>query len=56
MCSKIACNICGKATWSGCGEHIEEALQGVSEAERCQGHHNDPKEPGFFAKVFGGNK
>ena len=26
MCSKVTCKKCGKPTWSGCGEHIEEAL------------------------------
>jgi hypothetical protein len=35
MCSKVVCNNCQKFTWSGCGEHVEEALFGVSEAERC---------------------
>jgi hypothetical protein len=35
MCSKVTCEICKKATWSGCGEHIEEALEGVAEADRC---------------------
>lgn len=35
MCSKINCNICQKPTWSGCGEHVEEALAGVAEADRC---------------------
>jgi len=35
MCSKVTCEICKKATWSGCGEHIEEALKGVAEADRC---------------------
>jgi hypothetical protein len=35
VCTKVTCSICGKPTWSGCGEHIEEALQGVAEADRC---------------------
>ena len=35
MCSKVTCDICKKATWAGCGEHIEEALEGVAEADRC---------------------
>jgi hypothetical protein len=35
MCSKVTCEICEKAAWSGCGEHIEEALEGVAEADRC---------------------
>jgi len=35
MCSKVTCDICKKATWSGCGEHIEEALEGVAQSDRC---------------------
>lgn len=53
MCSRTPCNSCGKPTWVGCGEHIEEALFGVDLEDRCQGHANDPVEPGFFAKLFG---
>ena len=37
MCSKVTCEICKKATWSGCGEHIEEALEGVAEYEKAIG-------------------
>lgn len=35
MCRRVTCTACGKATWEGCGEHIEQALAGVTEAERC---------------------
>jgi hypothetical protein len=35
MCSPVTCNLCKKVTWSGCGQHIEEALAGVAEADRC---------------------
>ena len=38
MCKRVTCEICEKPTWYGCGLHIEEALEGVPEAERCQGH------------------
>ncbi len=53
MCHKTTCRKCGKPSWAGCGQHIEIALKGVPKAERCQGHQNDPKEPGFLAKIFG---
>lgn len=36
MCSPVRCEKCGKATWVGCGEHIEEALALFSEEQRCQ--------------------
>ncbi|KAH8806900.1 hypothetical protein DL96DRAFT_1630087 [Flagelloscypha sp. PMI_526] len=38
MCYKIECTICKKATWAGCGRHIEQALADVSKEDRCQGH------------------
>ncbi len=36
MCSPVTCNSCKKTTWSGCGQHIEEALAGVPEQDRCK--------------------
>ncbi len=38
MCQRVVCPICGKPTWAGCGQHVEEALAGVPVAQRCQGH------------------
>lgn len=35
MCRPVSCDSCGKTTWAGCGEHIEQALAGVGPAERC---------------------
>ena len=44
MCSKVICRNCNKPTWSGCGEHIEEALAGVALEDRCSctQPNNDP--------------
>ena len=36
MCNRITCDVCGKPTWEGCGEHIEHALAGVAVADRCR--------------------
>lgn len=35
MCQQVTCADCGKATWAGCGEHVEQALAGVAPADRC---------------------
>jgi len=35
MCQRITCENCNKPTWKGCGEHIEQALEGVPMNERC---------------------
>ena len=37
MCRRVVCSTCKKATWAGCGKHIDSALAGVSEADRCGG-------------------
>ena len=34
MCKRINCEKCKKPTWTGCGQHIEQALAGVPESER----------------------
>lgn len=39
MCALCRCAPfleCNKPTWAGCGQHIESALAGVPQAERCQ--------------------
>ena len=38
MCYPTTCATCGKTTWAGCGEHIEQALVGGAPEQRCQGH------------------
>lgn len=35
MCYRTTCPVCHKATWAGCGRHIEIALEGLSTEERC---------------------
>jgi hypothetical protein len=36
MCQRVQCTTCGKPTWAGCGQHIEQALAGVPPDQRCQ--------------------
>jgi len=35
MCSQVICETCQKITWAGCGQHVEEALEGVAEDQLC---------------------
>ena len=35
MCSPATCRSCGKATYTGCGAHVDQVLRGVPRAERC---------------------
>lgn len=35
MCYKVNCKSCGKATWMGCGLHVDDALRGIKEDDLC---------------------
>ncbi|MGA3563254.1 hypothetical protein [Melissospora conviva] len=38
MCRPATCKTCGKATWAGCGQHVDQVMAGVRRADRCPGH------------------
>ena len=52
MCSRVTCRTCGKPTWSGCGNHIEQALAGVPKSDRCPGHQGEAGSGGFMSRLF----
>ena len=58
MCQKVSCKKCGKATYRGCGMHVEQVLAGVPRSQRCS---CSPQESapasggGLFARLFGRN-
>ena len=33
---KIICDRCGKPTWKGCGQHIDQALKDVPVDKQCK--------------------
>jgi hypothetical protein len=35
MCRAVTCKKCKKASWAGCGAHVEQVLAGVPKADRC---------------------
>lgn len=35
MCSPIRCDTCGKTTWTGCGQHVDDVMANVPTAEQC---------------------
>jgi hypothetical protein len=35
MCSRSECKRCGKASFIGCGMHVEQILHDVAPADRC---------------------
>ncbi|KAL1408380.1 hypothetical protein Q8F55_005192 [Vanrija albida] len=40
MCRRVTCPNDSKPTWWGCGKHIDIALDGVPEADRCDCPHS----------------
>jgi hypothetical protein len=58
MCRAVTCKRCGKITWAGCGQHVNQVLAGVPAAQRCSGHANelaaaDSGSGGWLRKLFG---
>ena len=35
MCHRVTCHVCHKATYQGCGTHVEQVLAGVPQSQRC---------------------
>ena len=35
MCRPATCRVCHKATYTGCGQHVEQVLRGVPKDQRC---------------------
>lgn len=52
MCRRVNCRTCGKATYSGCGMHVDQVLSGVPQAQRCPGHQPEPKR-GLLGRLRG---
>jgi hypothetical protein len=36
MCRRVSCSDCGKPTFKGCGDHVEQVLGGIPADERCR--------------------
>ena len=54
MCRPATCRTCGKTTWAGCGQHVDQVMRGVPSAQRCPGHAKDETAGGgFLSRLFG---
>jgi hypothetical protein len=54
MCRPATCKTCGKTTWAGCGQHVDQVMAGVPRADRCAGHATEPAQAGsVFSRLFG---
>lgn len=54
MCYAVDCRECGKTTWTGCGQHVDQVMKSVPEAKRCQGHQQrGGRVRGVFSRLLG---
>ena len=54
MCQAVRCKTCGKTTWTGCGQHVDQVKAGVAASQWCPGHTSEkPSGGGFLARIFG---
>ncbi len=55
MCRRVACRTCGKPTYAGCGQHVEQVLAGVPKSQRCActAETRNGGAGGFLRKLFG---
>jgi hypothetical protein len=61
MCRRIDCPKCGKPTFAGCGQHVEQVLGNVPKDQRCKCSEEKPAASGgapapgggFFSRLFG---
>ena len=53
MCRPVTCRTCGKTTWSGCGQHVDDVRRSVPAAQWCGGHDDAPTGGGFLSRLFG---
>jgi hypothetical protein len=35
MCSPATCRACGKVTYTGCGQHVDQVMRGVPKNQQC---------------------
>lgn len=62
MCRAVTCRKCGKTTWAGCGNHVDQVMSGVPKSDRCScgagktggaAKASEKPEAGWLGKLFG---
>lgn len=57
MCRPVNCKTCGKTTWAGCGQHVDQVMRNVPKAQQCTCDRTKPQSAtsgeSIFAKLFG---
>lgn len=50
MCHAKTCRTCGKTTWAGCGQHVNQVKASVPADHWCPGHPQSAREGGWFSR------
>ena len=55
MCRPATCRQCGKVTWAGCGQHVDEMMAGVPRDQQCTCAPEDKQSSGrsFWSAITG---
>jgi len=53
----VTCKQCGKTTWKGCGQHVDDVRRSVPAGQWCPGHDDEPASGdrpsgGFLSRLF----
>ncbi len=51
MCRAVSCKTCGKTTWAGCGQHVNQVRAQVPTEKWCAGHEK-PAGGGWLSRLF----
>ena len=53
MCSPATCKRCGKTTWTGCGQHVDQVMKNVPKSQQCTCEAStEPAGQGWFSSLF----
>lgn len=60
MCQAVKCRMCGKTTWTGCGQHVASVRKSVRASDWCNGTHTpselqaaQSQKGGLLSRLFG---
>ncbi len=57
MCAPTTCKQCGKTTWKGCGQHVDDVRRQVPADRWCGGHADEATDAtpskGFLSRLLG---
>lgn len=53
MCRAVPCSTCGRTTWAGCGQHVDQVMARVASNQRCPGHPRAERSGSWLSKLLG---